>query len=435
MRVILIVAISKNRVIGKEGKIPWYIPEDLKIFRKKTQKTIQKNGFNVLFVGPKTYKNIKCISQKKRRFFIVKNDTNIKKIIGEYRENKLIENLFVIGGEYVYKRFLNDNLVDEIHLTFINKIYDGNRYFPRLKEYRWELVERKVYDKFRVDILKRKKMEYQYIDLVEKVLFEGENKGNTKSIFSPFIMKWYVGDGTFPLLTTKKMFLKGIIEEFRWICNGIPDVKILQKKGVKIWDANTNFEKLRKLNLPWREFDAGPIYPHLLRNFGDKYKGCDMKYNGFDQLKYVINELKTNSKSRRILFNLWDPSELKNMSLPPCHILYNFNVINEKLSLLMYQRSGDIALGIPFNIASGSLFLHVISKIVGIEPYEFIHVIGDAHIYKKHINGLLKQIKRKPFDFPKIKITGLNKIDDIQTFEYKLINYKYHEKIGYELIV
>ena len=210
---------------------------------------------------------------------------------------------------------------------------------------------------------------------------------------------------------------RGIKEELDWFLSGKTDIKILQEKNIHIWDDN-----LKGFD------DPGPIYGHQFRHFGEEYIDCKHNYTkGVDQIQYVIDMLKNRPDSRRILINLWNPQDVPKMCLPPCHVMYQFITTDNKyLTLCMTQRSGDVALGIPFNIASASLLTHIIAKETGLIPHEFIHTINDCHIYKEHIPNLMEQIKRKPFKFPRVDINNYPNI--------KLIDYKSHGKIRFNLI-
>jgi thymidylate synthase len=421
--IILITCMSKNRIIGKNNFLPWKIDEEINLFKKKTKKC-PKDKHNVLIVGKRTYQNIKNIFDSIRKPYIFDGKIDPSKIIEKLLKNNKIYNIFIIGGAYTYKKFLK--FANKIYLSTLHKEYDGDTYLPKIINKKWKLYERKMFDEFKFEIFIKQHEEQQYVNLVEKILYYGEPQKNTIALFVPEITKWNVENSKIPLLTTKQMFFKGIIEEFKWFCSGKTDVKILQKKGVNIW--NKNSEK--------NNYDPGPIYSHQLRHFGAPYFGCDKIYHGFDQLKYVINRLKKNKNSRRILFSFWNPKDMEKMCLPPCHILYQFNVIDNRLSLAMYQRSGDVALGVPFNITSSCLFLHTISILTGIPAFEFIHILGNAHIYNSHIMNIKKQIKNKMYEFPTIEIKNLTTIEDIyKKAEYKIINYNCGPKIKYDLIV
>ena len=232
------------------------------------------------------------------------------------------------------------------------------------------------------------------------------------------------------------MGYKTILRELLWFIKGSTNNQELKDKNVHIWNANSSREFLDSRGLKTRqEDDLGPIYGFQWRHFNAKYGNCHDDYSnkGIDQLNYIINQLKNSEtrNSRRLIMTAWNPCQIDKMALPPCHVLCQFNITNNnKLSCILYQRSGDVGLGVPFNIASYCFLTHLIAHHCDLEPYEFIHNIGNTHIYDDHIEGLKEQCLRKPFKFPKLKI--LNKyenIDDYNISDFKIENYNYHETI------
>lgn len=281
--------------------------------------------------------------------------------------------------------------------------------------------------------------EHVYLDLVKKILTEGEKKNNrtlvpTIQIFG-VMSRYSLKDGRIPLLTTKKMFWRGIVEELLWIISGSTNTKVLQEKGVNIWNGNSSREFLDKRGLKgYEEGDIGPSYGFQWRHFGAEYKGMkeDYKGKGVDQLLLVINMLKSDPSSRRIVLNSWNASQINIIALPMCHVMCQFDV-NERreLKCTMFQRSADVGLGVPFNIASYSLLTHMIAQICDLKATEFIHMIGDAHIYLNHIRPLQSQLKRKPSEtFPIVNINKNKKsIDDFTFEDFELIGYTPHPPI------
>lgn len=266
----------------------------------------------------------------------------------------------------------------------------------------------------------------QYLDLVNHVLENGNQKGDrtgtgTKSVFG-YQMRFDLTEG-FPMVTTKKLHLKSIIHELLWFLKGDTNIKYLKQNGVKIWDA-------------WADEngDLGPIYGHQWRNWNGEE---------IDQITDLIQELKTNPNSRRMLVSAWNPSVLPDTSksfaenvannkaaLPPCHAFFQFYVSDGKLSCQLYQRSADIFLGVPFNIASYALFTMMIAQVCDLEVGEFIHTFGDAHIYNNHMEQLELQLSRKPKSLPKMILNPA--IKDIFEFTYDdftLENYEPHDSI------
>lgn len=289
--------------------------------------------------------------------------------------------------------------------------------------------------------------EYQYINLIKKILdsgfWEEGRNGKTKSIFGE-MMRFSLKDNTIPILTTKKTAWKTCLKELLWFIRGESDNKILKDQGVHIWDGNTTREFLDSRGLHhYPEDIAGPIYGAQWRNFNAEYKIYDQqkknKQDGIDQLQQIIDALKDPKQrnSRRLVMIAWNPCQLDQMALPPCHILCQFNIHDgNKLSCTMYQRSVDTMLGLPFNIASYSFLTHLIAKHCGLEAYEFIHFMGNIHIYEDHIESSKLQILREPFEFPKINIKCLkNNISDYDINDFEIINYKHHQEIKMSMIV
>ncbi len=283
--------------------------------------------------------------------------------------------------------------------------------------------------------------EQQYISLVKEILdfgIERDDRTGTGTISSfGKSMRFSLRDNVIPLLTTKKIFWRGVVEELLWFISGGTDSKILSEKGIKIWDINGSREFLDKTGFKERrEGDLGPVYGFQFRHFGAEYIDCDTDYKGkgVDQLNLCIDMIKNDPNSRRILFTAWNPVDIKKMVLPPCHIFCQFYVSNGELSSLMYQRSADIGLGVPFNIGVYSLLTIMIAHITGLKPGEFIHTIGDAHIYKNHITPLKEQISREVRKFPKLFIKNDKKdIDSFSFQDFELVGYDPHPTIKMDM--
>ena len=250
----------------------------------------------------------------------------------------------------------------------------------------------------------------QYLNLLNRILAEGTQKGDrtgtgTLSIFG-HQMRFDLRDG-FPLLTTKKLHLKSIIYELLWFLRGDTNVRYLQEHGVRIWNewADENGE-------------LGPVYGHQWRSWPD-YKGGTI-----DQIKNVVDMIKHNPDSRRMLVTAWNPAEVEDMALPPCHCLFQFYVAEGRLSLQLYQRSADSFLGVPFNIASYALLLQMIAQVTGLEAGEFIHTTGDTHLYLNHLEQAKLQLTREPRTLPKMKINpDVKDIFDFKYEDFELIGY------------
>lgn len=257
----------------------------------------------------------------------------------------------------------------------------------------------------------------QYLKCLQHVLDNGTQKGDrtgtgTISVFG-YQMRFNLQDG-FPLLTTKKLHTKSIIHELLWFLKGDTNVKYLQENGVRIWNE-------------WADEngDLGHVYGYQWRSWPD--------YNGgfIDQIQQVVDTLKNNPDSRRIIVSAWNVADIDNMNLPPCHALFQFYVANGKLSLQLYQRSADLFLGVPFNIASYALLLMMMAQVTGLEPGEFIHTLGDAHIYNNHIEQVKLQLTREPRKLPKMIINPeVKNIFDFKYEDFQLIDYDPHPHIA-----
>ncbi|MEG1643314.1 MAG: thymidylate synthase [Bacteroidales bacterium] len=262
----------------------------------------------------------------------------------------------------------------------------------------------------------------QYLDLLQRVLDEGTKKSDrtgtgTISVFG-HQMRFKMEDG-FPMLTTKKLHLKSIIYELLWFLNGDTNIKYLQENGVRIWNE-------------WASpsGDLGHIYGYQWRSWPD--------YNGghIDQIGDVVKTIKENPDSRRIIVSSWNVADLPNMNLPPCHAFFQFYVADGKLSLQLYQRSADIFLGVPFNIASYALLLKMMAQVTGLKEGDFVHTFGDAHIYKNHIDQVKLQLSREPRDLPQLKINpDVKSIFDFKYEDFELIDYNPYPHIKAEVSV
>lgn len=274
----------------------------------------------------------------------------------------------------------------------------------------------------------------QYLDLARHIMENGTLKSDrtgtgTKSIFG-YQMFFNLKDG-FPLLTTKKTFLKGIIHELLWFIKGDTNIKYLVDNNVGIWtdwpyknymnSSEYQGESIKEFSDKIRQSDEfakkwgdlGPVYGSQWRNF-----------NGVDQIEYIINTLKTNPDSRRMVLSAWNPAEIGQMMLPPCHTLIQFYVVDDKLSLQLYQRSGDVFLGIPFNIASYAVFLMMVAQVTGFELGSFVHTIGDAHIYTNHFDQINLQLTRTPRRLPILKINkSITRLEDFKYEDFELVDY------------
>lgn len=306
----------------------------------------------------------------------------------------------------------------------------------------------KAYDKVSDNIFKNinkfKHEEYQYLNLIENILengvWEEGRNGKTKSIFGQS-MRFSLKDGKIPILTTKKTAWKTCLKELLWFIRGQTDNKILKAQGVHIWDANGSREFLDSRGLHhYAEDILGPIYGAQWRHFNAEYNAIDgsASTEGVDQLQQIIDALKDPKQrtSRRLVMSAWNPCQLNQMALPPCHILCQFNVHDgNKLSCSMYQRSCDFFLGSCFNIASYSMLTHLLAKHCGLEAYEFVYFMGNVHIYENAIDACKLQITREPFPFPTVSIKETREnINDYQVEDFVINNYCSHEAIKVAMV-
>ncbi|MDH6351232.1 thymidylate synthase [Brevibacillus sp. 1238] len=262
----------------------------------------------------------------------------------------------------------------------------------------------------------------QYLDLCQRILTEGVTKEDrtgtgTISIFG-HQMRFDLSEG-FPLVTTKKLHMKSIIHELLWFLAGDTNVRYLQENGVRIWNE-------------WADEngDLGPVYGKQWRSF----VGRDGKT--VDQIQWVIDEIKKNPDSRRLIVSAWNPADLAEMVLPPCHLLFQFYVADGKLSCQLYQRSADTFLGVPFNIASYALLTHMVAHVTGLEVGDFVHTLGDAHLYTNHIEQVKLQLTREPKPLPKLKLNPeVTSIFDFTYDDIEIVDYEAHPHIKGEVAV
>ncbi|XP_061878067.1 thymidylate synthase isoform X1 [Entelurus aequoreus] len=302
-----------------------------------------------------------------------------------------------------------------------------------------------------------------YLNQVRLILDHGRKKGDRTGtgVLSVFgAQTRYSLRDQFPLLTTKKVFWKAVLEELLWFIKGSTNSKELSEKGVKIWDANGSRSFLDKCGFTDREEgDLGPVYGFQWRHFGAEYTNMHADYTGqgVDQLQKVIDTIKSNPEDRRIIMCAWNPKDLPLMALPPCHTLCQFYVCDGELSCQLYQRSGDMGLGVPFNIASYALLTYMIAHVTDLkvtsspffqclptpdmypasfQPGDFVHTLGDAHIYTNHVKPLEEQLKREIRPFPKMNILRkVESIDDFRAEDFEIVGYNPHPAIKMEMAV
>ena len=437
----IIVAVDKNYGIGYDNKLPWKIPEEIKLFKEKTMNAI-------CIVGNKTYDSLPASLFEDRMIFAVSNKLGIslEKVLKGAKLKYPEKDVFICGGAILYSYVLQkykDKV--KIHISFIKNEYECDTFFNKdlLKDFYITSKKSNIDDTFdHCEMIYKKYGEYQYLNLIHDVLYNGENRiGRNGEIISDFSkhLKFDLRDG-FPLLTTKKMFIKGIIEELLFFIRGDTDTKKLEEKGINIWKGNTSKEFLEKNNLDYKEGIMGPMYGYQWRFFNSPYDLSPHPKMNVDQLKYVINEIKNNPTSRRILLTTFNPSQVNDGVLYPCHsIIIQFYVQEDFLDMFCFNRSSDLFLGLPFNIASTALFLMIIAKLTNLVPRYFNLSLGDVHIYSSHVDGVKEQLRRKPYIFPKIilpeYIKCLEDVEKLKFTDFILDEYNSYPSIKMNMIV
>lgn len=288
--------------------------------------------------------------------------------------------------------------------------------------------------------------EQRYLGLVRYVLKNGVKRTDrtgvgTLSVFAPDPLRFDLTNGIMPLLTTKRTYWKGIVEELLWFLRGDTNAKHLADRGVRIWDANASREFLDGRGLQHlKEGDIGAGYGFQWRHFGATYQGCDADHTGQgqDQIQYVLDQIRQNPTSRRIFLSAWNAKALSQMALPPCHVSVQFYVDpdTKELSSHMYQRSADLGLGEPFNIASYALLTHMVAHVCGLTAKALTISMGDAHVYLNHVEALKKQLTREPNPFPTLQLNSKQTV--LATFtanDITLNNYRPYPRIAMTMAV
>lgn len=466
----VVVAVCQgNNGIGYNGKLPWRnIRADFENFRHITipSSTGRKN---IMIMGRSTWKSIpkkalflttrhvivlsSCFEgDENAGLYVKKTFTQALQFANSSKMKNSIDQIMVLGGQSVYEEALKHPLCETIHQTIIYKNYECDRYFPEIPSsfrvvYSSSLkTEKSVSFCFTrwVRVRDPSHEENQYLTLVDKVLEDGDyhmdrTGTGTLSVFGAqmrFNLREY-----FPLLTTKRVFFRGVVEELLWMMRGSTNSKELDSKQVRIWNDNGSRKYLDSIGLQHRkEGDLGPVYGFQWRHFGAEYKDCDEDYTGegVDQLKEVIRLIREDPSSRRIILTAWNPLDLKDMALPPCHMMCQFYVSNGFLSCHMYQRSCDLGLGVPFNIASYSLLTNILACHCDLKPGNFVYSLGDAHIYKNHVEALKVQLDRSPRVFPTLRMNQEAVRKDLMNLSYSdfsLVNYSPYEAIDMKMAV
>ena len=472
MEIKIIVAYSKKtRGIGKDNSLPWHLKGDMKHFKKNTI-NCASHPENAVIMGRNTWESIpeKFRPLPNRKNIVVSNSG---KINGEkencivvhsldegirYAQNKACPTCFIIGGAQLYSSAIHNPKVVSIMVTEIYKQYECDTFFPdfmkecndnpfvmtnvsqfqREGDTYYRFIEYYRVNQLEIDnrgkSIWENKVEKQALDSMRQIVEHGQERIDrtgvgTRSLFG---MQWkYDLTDTFPIWTSKRIFFRAIFEELRLYMSGKTDNAILQKEKIHIWDGNTTREFLDKRGLPhYKEGDMGETYGFNMRHFGAEYKGCEQDYTGkgYDQLQNVLDLIKNDPASRRMLITLWNPSTTHKASLPACMFQYQFYV-NEKdkrLNLQVYLRSSDYFLANNWNVCTGALLVHLICNLKDIDltPGELTVVTGDTHIYLSHLEAVAENLKRTPRPFPALHITEpKEKLTDYVYDDIKLIDY------------
>ncbi len=455
----IIFASDKSDGIGKSNKIPWNVPKDMEVFKSLTSAVCGLN--KVVIMGYNTMKSLKngylknriniIITSKNEQdintenvYFVSNLDDALKKAYSFVGTDP--SRIWVIGGAKLYSSAIYHpdlNLIYHSRIDFNNIECDVKFKLPESITISSDELEG-----FTLNILKLKlNAENLYLHLLNEVIKNGEQRKTRNGITYSLFGKELVFNVTnnFPLLTTKKMFLKGIVEELLFFIRGDTDTNKLMEKGINIWKGNTTREFLDNLGLDYKEGMMGPMYGYQWRFFGKPYNQDNINNDthSIDQFKLLIDTLKKDPNSRRLLITDFNPAMVNEGVLYPCHSLILQFYVNKtehgsyKLSVKMYQRSADLFLGLPFNIASTSLLLYIVAKLVNMIP-DMVHItLGDCHIYEQHIDAVKEQLCRIPYDLPKLIVPDFKTIEEVESssfIDYKLEDYNSHSTIKAQMI-
>jgi dihydrofolate reductase/thymidylate synthase len=440
----VILACDSAFGIGKDNKLPWSSPQELALFREKTMDS-------VLIVGRKTAESLPIL--RRRIVLCVSSCDNIKDRNGALvfpsveraliYANSLGKKIFICGGKRLYEEFLENGKSKRLYISIFRKNFNCDT-FIKFSFYFWKIIEKIDYEDFvYYEAVPNHTGEKDYLKLLQATLECEKRASRNGFVFSDFgkQLEFNLENG-FPLLTTKKMFFRGIVEELLFFLRGETNSKILEEKGVNIWKPNTDRAFLDMNGFRDRaEGIMGPLYGFMWRYYGAEYDEKTGKpvSGGIDQLAEVINAIRNDPGSRRIIMTDYDPSKAKQGVLYPCHsIILQFYVSGKYIDMYCYNRSQDLFLGTPFNIASSALLICIIGKITRLTPRRLIMGLGDVHIYEEHISVVKEQLERGAFDFPRLEILGkCESIQDIEGLRYEdfyLENYRCHSALKSKMI-
>lgn len=443
-----------DHAIGFKGGLPWHIPDDLKHFKSVTMVDKKEPFNNICIMGKNTYLSIPNGHLPGRVIYVVSKtgvdiplpETTIPFPSAMTALQAAIynpdSNIFVCGGVGIYRELQN-----HIDKFIVTNIYDKTTDYPVdvffpveiLNNFRQISSSGIMGGRYEFTEYVREEMgpDHQYINLVRKIMCHGKERKERTGVGTVGLfgesMKFDLRRG-FPILTTKRVFWRGVVEELFWFISGSTDSKLLANRGIKIWEGNTSREFLDNVGLNHlREGDIGAGYGFQWRHWGASYEGCDKNYSekGIDQLNIVLDKIRNNPGDRRIIVSAWNVSELKNMCLCPCHMFFQYYVDGDFLDMVMYQRSADIFLGVPFNISSYALLLTMTAHLTGKTPRYLTMNFGDVHVYQNHIQQSIQQLNRQPFDLPILRIESRDQKtwEDFTISDIHLMSYVSHEPI------
>lgn len=480
----LIVAVDNKWGISKNNTIPWHIKEDLNFFTDVTKREYQKDKRNAVIIGKNTWDALKTKGLKDRITIIVSTTMIMDDVynLDCYVVPSLVKamhlcsrlevgKIFIGGGSRIYKEAIETLFIDEIYMTEIDGHYECDNFFPGdvyqtmfqqyykiYMTYRFDVVDQLMNKQVSVKFTKAYRgefpphlninhQEHQYLGLLEDVIKTGDYRQTRNAkVWSKFgkTVEFDLSQ-SIPVLTTRKVFVRGAFEELIFFLSGKTNATLLSNKGVKFWEANTSREFLDSQGLNYREGDLGPLYPIQWCHYGIKYEGCDKDYKdmGFDQVQYCLDLLKTDPFSRRILMTSYNPVQAKEGCLFPCHgigiqFYVELNNNRYKLSCMMTQRSSDLGCAFHVNSVAYSLLVYLMCHVINHDPeykgYRFVPGrliinLGDYHIYD-HREQCIRLILRDPFPFPTLSIKGDKYVlEELVWEDLELMNYQCYPNV------
>ena len=441
----IIIATDSANGMGLNGELPWRCKEELQIFSEKTIGSTIILGRNTIDKLPHLKdRKIFCVSKNTPDLSSSKNEisvfTSFEKALDATHES---DKVFVAGGDCLNNYVMNNHptMVETIHISIFHNKHEVDTYSTiNISDFVAKSVTHgKSFDHY--ELVRTNNGERQYLDLLKHILVDGSNRtgrnGETKSVFGNN-MKFDLRNG-FPLLTTKRVFWRGVVEELLMFLRGNTDTKVLESTNIFIWKGNTSEEFIKSVDLPYKQGLMGPMYGYQWRHFNSPYNPETGSHDsaGIDQLANVVDLIKTDPTSRRILMTSYNPEQAHEGVLYPCHsIAIQFYVDNGFIDMFCFNRSQDTVLGVPFNIASSALLLSIVAKMTGYTPRFLNMSMGDCHIYKDHYEAAETQLTRTPYVFPNVHIPDMQ-LTDIPSLKYEdftVTGYLHHPAIKATMI-